>query len=129
MQILLILALLIAIVAVIFALQNVAGVTVTFLIWSIHSSLALVLLVTLAAGVIIGLLTSLPASVRNKWSSSGQKKKLTALEAERDTYRQKTLETELDVKNLEEQLASLSAELDKYQTEAGAQTPSDTPPQ
>lgn len=117
MQIFLILALIIAIFAVIFALQNLAAVTITFLGWSVHASLALVLLVALAVGVVISLLVSLPGSVRGKWSASGQKKRLTALETERDSYKQRAETAEKDVKDLEVQLASLSAELMKYQPE------------
>ena len=83
MQIFIILALVIAIIGVIFALQNLATITISFLFWSFHAPLALVLLVTLLAGVLISLLASLPGLVRNKWSFSGQKKKLVALEAER----------------------------------------------
>ena len=115
MQIFIIIALVIAVIAVIFALQNLAAVTVSFFIWSIHGSLALVLLVTLAVGVLISLLASLPGLFRGKWITSSQKKKLAALEAERTMYRQKAEEAEKDVKNLEEQLASLSAELEKHQ--------------
>ena len=115
MQIFIFIALLIAIIAVIFALQNLAVVTVSFLFWSIQGSQALVLLVTLAAGVLISLMASLPGLVRGKWSNTSQRKKLTALEAERNTYKQKATEAEKDVKVLEEQLASLSAELEKLQ--------------
>ena len=115
MQIFIIIALVIAVIAVIFALQNLTAVTISFFIWSLHGSLALVLLVTLAVGVLISLLASLPGLFRGKWITSSQKKKLAALEAERTMYRQKAEEAEKDVKNLEEQLASLSAELEKHQ--------------
>jgi len=50
MQALLIIALLIAILAVIFALQNAIPVSITFLVWKTEGSLALVLLVALAVG-------------------------------------------------------------------------------
>jgi lipopolysaccharide assembly protein A len=115
MQIFILLAILIAILAVVFALQNLAVVTVSFLFWSIQGSQALVLLVTLAAGVLISLLASLPGLVRGKWSNAGQRKKLAALEAERNACRQRAETAEKDVKELEEQLASLSEELEKYQ--------------
>lgn len=114
MQIFIIIALVIAMIAVVFALQNMAAVTVSFFIWSIQGSLALVLLITLGAGVLISLLASTPGLVRGKWMSSGQKKKLAALETERSLYQKRAEEAEKDVKELEEQLASLSAELDKH---------------
>ncbi len=124
MQIFIFIALLIAILAVIFALQNLAVVTVSFLFWSIQGSQALVLLVTLAAGVLISLLASLPGLVRGKWSTASQRKKLAALEAERNNFRQRAATAEKDVKDLEEQVASLSAELEKFQPE----TPPPAPP-
>jgi uncharacterized integral membrane protein len=113
MQIFILIALVIAILAVLFALQNLVTVTVSFLFWSIQGSLALVLLVTLAAGVLISVLASLPSLARGRWSATRQQKKLAALEAERDALRQKAEAAEKDIKNLEEQLASLSAGLEK----------------
>lgn len=77
---LLIIALLIAIVAVIFALQNTAMITVSFFAWQFEQSLALVLIITVILGVLIGVLTILPGSIRSKWRFSNQKKKLDALE-------------------------------------------------
>jgi uncharacterized integral membrane protein len=113
MQIFIIIALLIAIVAVIFALQNTAAVTVAFLFWSVDSSLALVLLVTLLGGVLISILTSLPGSIRSKWTISSQKKKLVALESERDALKLKVDEADKDIHNLEQQVANLSGSLDQ----------------
>lgn len=114
MQILIIFALLIAIVAVIFAMQNLEAVTVSFFFWQAHASLALVLLITLTAGVLISVLVSLPGLVRGKWATAGQRKKRTALELERETFRQRAEAAEKEVKELELQLASLSAELEKH---------------
>jgi len=113
MQILIIIALLIAIVAVIFAVQNTSAVTVAFLFWSVDSSLALVLLVTLLVGVLISVLTSLPGSIRSRWTISSQKKKLVTLESERDTLQLKVDEMDKDIRNLEEQVANLSGSLDQ----------------
>ena len=79
-SILLILALLIAIVAVIFALQNTAAVTVSFFVWQFHESLALVLLLTIVVGVLIGIFTIMPGSIRNRWRLANQRKKVDTLE-------------------------------------------------
>jgi len=108
--ILLVLALIIAIFAVIFALQNTAMVTVTFLLWTFEQSLALVLLLSLAAGVVVGLFTLLPTTFRQKFSLSGQRKKLDALE--------KTL---AEMKAKEE--ARLAAEAEKEKVTAQTSTP------
>ncbi len=48
---LLILALIIAVIAVIFALQNTAAVSVSFFVWQFNQSLALVLLLAAFVGV------------------------------------------------------------------------------
>jgi putative membrane protein len=109
MQIFLIIALLISIIAVVFALQNLAAVTVSFFIWSIHGSLALVLLVSVAAGVLISLLASLPGLIRARWAVSAQRKKLAALETESSGYKKRADAAEQEVKTLEEQLAALAA--------------------
>lgn len=114
MQILIILALIIAVVAVIFALQNIAAVTVSLFFWHINGSLALVLLVTLAAGVLISLLASAPGAISRRWTISNLKKKLAAAESERAALQKRAEDAEKEVKLLEEQLASLSGELDKY---------------
>lgn len=108
--ILLVLALIIAIFAVIFALQNTAMVTVTFLLWTFEQSLALVLLLSLAAGVVVGLFTLLPTTFRQKFSLSSQRKKLDALE--------KTL---AEMKAKEE--ARLAAEAEKAKAASQPSTP------
>lgn len=76
----LVVSLLIALFAVIFALQNPASVTVIFLRWKFESSLALILLSTFALGVILGLVTLVTALVRRNWIISSQKKKIAQLE-------------------------------------------------
>ena len=114
MQIFIVLALIIAIVAVVFAVQNTSVVTVSFLVWSFDGSLALVLLATLLVGVLISLLASTPGLIRGKWHTSRDRKKLTSLLTERDTFQKRAEQAEKEVKELEEQLASYSAELEKH---------------
>jgi len=115
MQIFIVIALLISFVAVVFALQNPAAVTISFFFWSMHGSLALVILVSMAAGVVISLLASLPGLVRTRWTGASQKKKLAALEAENKLYKKRAEEAEKEVRALEEQLAALSAAFDERQ--------------
>jgi lipopolysaccharide assembly protein A len=78
----LILALVVAIIAVIFALQNTAVVTISFFAWTITGSLSLVLLVTLAIGVLIGLLVIAPSLIKNSIRVSGHRKRSATLEKE-----------------------------------------------
>lgn len=88
-------AVIIAILAVIFALQNLTPVALTFLMWQTdHISLALVLLVAVAAGVLIGLLASAPALMRGAWSRVAHKRQVTALEARGQACLQQIAQTE-----------------------------------
>ena len=98
MSILLILALLIAIIAVIFALQNTTAVTVTFFVWQFDQSLALVLLLTVAVGVLIGIFTVLPGAARSKWRLNSQRKKIDNLEK---TLQQEKIQREDALRQLE----------------------------
>ncbi len=52
-------------VTVIFALQNIAVITVSFFTWQITGSLALILMTAVAAGAVIALLLVLPETARN----------------------------------------------------------------
>jgi septal ring factor EnvC (AmiA/AmiB activator) len=106
---------LIAVLAVIFALQNTAAVTVSFFIWHYTGSLALVLLFSVVVGVLISLLASLPGLIKGSWTGASQRKKLASLESALSEARSKADLSEKEVKTLEEQLASLSAALEEAQ--------------
>lgn len=79
MQSFLIVALGLAILTVIFALQNAIPVGVTFLVWKFEGSLALVLMLTFALGVLVSLLVSIPAILKRRSAISNQKKKIEEL--------------------------------------------------
>ena len=80
MQLQLIVAIIVAILAVVFALQNAVPITVSFLTWRFESSLALVLLITVALGILMSLLVSVPSIVKTRKMISSQKKKIQELE-------------------------------------------------
>jgi putative membrane protein len=81
MQFLLIVALGLAILTVIFALQNPIPVGVTFLLWKFEGSLALVLVSTFAlARSLVSLLISIPAIVKRISAIANQTKKIAELE-------------------------------------------------
>ena len=81
MQLQLIMAIIVAILAVVFALQNAISIAVSFLTWKFESSLALVLLITLALGIIMSLLVSVPSMIKRRKIISSQKKKIQELES------------------------------------------------
>ncbi len=64
MRIFTVLALLIALAAMVFALQNATVVAVRFFSWEASESMALVLLLSFFLGVLVGLLVSLPPMIR-----------------------------------------------------------------
>jgi len=98
MVIFILIALLIAIVAVIFALQNAVTITISFFIWQFDGSLALVLLLTLGLGFLISFFATLPSIIRRSWAIAGQKRRINALEKQLGDASTKieTLESELN---------------------------------
>jgi putative membrane protein len=89
----LILALLIAVIAVIFAWQNPATITVTFFAWKAADvPLSLVLLATLAIGIVIGWLFVAPSLVRHTFRASGNRKRIGALEKDLEDHKSKLSE-------------------------------------
>ncbi len=93
----LIVALVIAVLAVIFALQNSMLVTISFFSWTISGSLSLVLLATLAIGVLIGLLVLAPNLLKKTFKSSSQRKRIDALENEVSQHKAKVAELQKPV--------------------------------
>ena len=76
----LIIVLLFTVMAVIFAVQNVEVVPISFLLWQTEGSLALVLLLALVIGVVIGLLITLPTRIKFSRQLSKRKKEIAGLE-------------------------------------------------
>ena len=101
MQLWLIMAIVIAMLAVIFALQNAVPITVSFLIWKFESSLALILLITIALGVLMSLLVSIPSKIKKIKIILNQKKKIQKLESASET---KNNGKEEEKENLESEL-------------------------
>ena len=82
MRVFLIAALFVAFLAIVFALQNAAPIIVTFGVWQVRASLALILLMTLGLGLISGLLVSTPAIIRRNMQVSKQKRQINELKDE-----------------------------------------------
>lgn len=103
MQIFLFFALIIAILAILFAVQNNAPVEVTFAVWNFEGSLALVLLVAMAAGAVISFFASLPTNIKVRWTLRNQTKKMAQLEADLAEHKQKVEETQKSAQELEKE--------------------------
>jgi uncharacterized integral membrane protein len=80
MQLLVLIGLSLAMLAVAFALQNNVPVTVTFLLWRFDSTLAMVLMLAAALGAIATALVSTPRVLRLQWSAARQGRQIAALE-------------------------------------------------
>ena len=66
----LVIGLILGAVTVIFALQNTTSISVVFLSWKFEGSLALILLVTMAVGIVVALLMSLPELIKKSFQIS-----------------------------------------------------------
>jgi uncharacterized integral membrane protein len=101
----LILALVISILAVFFALENTMTVTVSFFGYGVDGSLALFILIGLVIGVVVGVLLMTPGRIRSSLSNARQRKKIGSLEAslEEQAFRLAALEKPVppDVDELE----------------------------
>ena len=82
MLIFLIIGALVGAAGVIFALQNIVPITVTFFSWQLHGSLALVLILSMAIGVLVSLLITIPEVVRDSIRFRDLKKQNAKLQEE-----------------------------------------------
>jgi uncharacterized integral membrane protein/GGDEF domain-containing protein len=82
MPLLIVAAIVIAFLAIAFALQNNTVIAINLLVWNYRGSLAIVLLSTLAIGVLIGLLVLIPSLLKRGWRISKAKRQSSALEDE-----------------------------------------------
>ena len=80
MPLLIVAAIVIAFIAIAFALQNNTPVEVHLLVQRFEFSLALLLLTTLAIGVLIGLLVLLPSLIKRGWKGSRVQRQAESLE-------------------------------------------------
>ncbi len=76
MRFTLVLSLLIAILAVVFALQNPQMMEVNLFFLETQGSTALVLIITFGIGVLVGLMSTLPGRVRDRRTVKSLEKKL-----------------------------------------------------
>jgi uncharacterized integral membrane protein len=108
MIILFIIGLLLGAVSVVFALQNVAVITVSFFTWQITGSLALIILMAILTGILITLLLLLPESIRTYFNYRRLQKDNANLAEELRKQRELTVfakntpPTESEIQNIEQ---------------------------
>jgi lipopolysaccharide assembly protein A len=66
MKVKLLISVIIALLLVIFAVQNANEIDINFWFWSVKGSLAVVLLITFLLGIVVGMLSALPSLFRKK---------------------------------------------------------------
>lgn len=99
-----ILALIIAILTLLFAAQNSALIAVRLGIFTFQASLALVVVVTLGLGFLVGLLVSLPVTLKRGWTATRRKKTINELEQELSHQRQIVADQKRRIEFLEQNL-------------------------
>ena len=80
MPVLLIIAIVLAALTAVFAIQNSGVIAVTFLGWEWEASLALILIMTLGVGILVGYLAGLPSRVKKGSQLRQARKDLEGLE-------------------------------------------------
>ncbi len=78
-------ALILALLVTVFTVQNNQSIPISFLLWSIQGSLALVLMTTLVFGILIGLLLMAPGSIRNRLHVGSLQRTVRELEQDKST--------------------------------------------
>lgn len=95
----LILALVMAIIMVFFALENPVMVTVSFFGYALQGSLALIIMVAMGIGVLIGLLVMIPGRIKSGLSNARNRKKIGTLETSLEEHKTKLSAMEKLVKS------------------------------
>lgn len=80
MPVLLVVAIALAALTAVFAIQNSGVIAVTFLGWEWEASLALILIITFGVGILVGYLAGLPSRVKKSSQLRQAKKDLQGLE-------------------------------------------------
>ncbi|HIE32842.1 MAG TPA: LapA family protein [Thermodesulfobacteriaceae bacterium] len=90
MEFYLILAAIIGVLFAAFAIQNASPVAVKFLVWQFESSLAVVIILSLLAGMILIFLISLPGRLKRRKELFDKNRKINELEKQLNELKQKT---------------------------------------
>ena len=89
----LILGLILGGLSVMFALQNIFPVTVTFLAWEVTASLALLIAISVIVGLVISMLVSIPGAISNAMTVSSLKKDNKRLQDDLEAARSRNQQT------------------------------------
>ncbi|MEA5579863.1 LapA family protein [Nodularia harveyana UHCC-0300] len=106
MQIFSLIAVLVALLAVMFAFQNAVPISLTFFNINFQASLAILLIWTLAMGILIGLLLSIPSIVKRNLKIAKHKTRMGELENEANQSLETITHQRQRIENLEKHINS-----------------------
>jgi uncharacterized integral membrane protein len=110
MQILLIFSFIIAFLAILFAIQNTEIVSIRFLLWETHGSLALILFIALVAGALISYLATTPGQIKQRMANSSQRKQIAELEGQLASTQTELQDTNDKLQKIEAERLAADAE-------------------
>ncbi len=87
MQVYIIVALLVALLVTVFAVQNNAVIAVTLFAWKVEGSLAIILMGTLFLGILVGVFLLTPTAIRGRLTAAELRKRLRKTEQDVETAR------------------------------------------
>jgi uncharacterized integral membrane protein len=106
----LILGLILSLVSLVFALQNTQSVRISFLVWHVNGSLALLLIIFFFVGLLAGMLVILPGRIRSTLARGRNNRELAELKVKLDECKGK-LEKSESITN-EKAKATISGRVD-----------------
>jgi uncharacterized integral membrane protein len=107
MQFVMIFSLAVAVLAVMFSMQNTETVLLKFFIWEFHSPLAVLMLIALTIGAILTTLLTIPGWFRSKKTNSRHHKEVVELEDSLAKYSTPLIETQNKNKDLRQRILEL----------------------
>ena len=107
MQFVMIFSLAVAVLAVMFSMQNTETVLLKFFIWEFHSPLAVLMLISLTIGAILTTLLTIPGWFRSKKTNSRHHKEVVELEDSLAKYRTDLIDTQNKNKDLRQKILEL----------------------
>ena len=102
MPLLLIFSLVIAFLAILFAIQNTTVTPIHFLFWETEGSLALVLFIALVAGALISYLATAPGQIKQRMTISNQRKRITGVESQLTSTQEELQGTKEQLQQIED---------------------------
>ena len=118
MPLLLIFSLVIALLAILFAIQNTSVTPIRFLFWETEGSLALVLFIALVAGALISYLATAPGQIKQRMTISSQRKRITEVEGQLTSTQEELQGSKEQLQQIEE----MSQAEDEKQTDDSTST-------